>query len=287
MSQPYSIQSTINYIKNELNPIYSSRESESISYLLLEHVLNCSRMHLQLNKSDSVNDDKFELIAQFVEELKTNKPLQYILGEADFYDLKFKVNEHTLIPRPETEELVHTIINENKSTNLNVLDIGTGSGCIPICLAKNLNQAKLSTADISAKAIETAKKNAKLNDVEISFYNRDILKWMDFEWEEYDIIVSNPPYVTEAEKEKMEDNVLKYEPHTALFVSDHDPLIFYRTISELAISHLKKGGKLYFEINESLGEEMKELLEVKGFTNILLHQDINGRNRMMSAIKTA
>ena len=179
MSQPYSIQSTINYIKNELNPIYSSRESESISYLLLEHVLNCSRMHLQLNKSDSVKDDKFELIAQFVEELKTNKPLQYILGEADFYDLKFKVNEHTLIPRPETEELVHTIINENKSTNLNVLDIGTGSGCIPICLAKNLNQAKLSTADISAKAIETAKKNAKLNDVEISFYNRDILKWMD------------------------------------------------------------------------------------------------------------
>jgi len=287
MSQPYSIQSTINYIKNELNPIYSSREGESISYLLLEHVLDCSRMHLQLNKSDVVEDDTFELIAQFVEELKTKKPLQYILGEADFYDLKFKVNEHTLIPRPETEELVHAIINENKSSNLTILDIGTGSGCIPICLAKNLNQAKLSTADISAKAIETAKENAKSNDVEISFYNRDILKWEDFEWEEYDIIVSNPPYVTEAEKEKMEDNVLKYEPHTALFVSDHDPLIFYRTISELAISHLKKGGKLYFEINESLGKEMKELLEEKGFTNILLHKDINGKNRMMSAIKTA
>jgi len=287
MSQPYSIQSTINYIKNELNPIYSSREGESISYLLLEHVLDCSRMHLQLNKSDVVEDDTFELIAQFVEELKTKKPLQYILGEADFYDLKFKVNEHTLIPRPETEELVHAIINENKTTKLNILDIGTGSGCIPICLAKNLKQAKLSTADISAKAIETAKENARLNNVEISFYNRDILKWKDFNWEKYDIIVSNPPYVTEAEKEKMEDNVLKYEPHTALFVSNHDPLIFYRTISELAISHLKKGGKLYFEINESLGDEMKELLEEKGFTNILLHKDINGKNRMMSAIKTA
>ena len=287
MSQLYSIQSTINYIKKELNTIYSSRETESISYILLEHVLDYSRMQIQFSKTETLEQNTLEQVKNFVEELKTNKPIQYVLGEADFYELKFKVNEHTLIPRPETEELVHAIINENKSTNLTILDIGTGSGCIPICLAKNLNQAKISTADISEKAIETAKENAKLNDVEISFYNRDILKWMDFNWEKYDIIVSNPPYVTEAEKEKMEKNVLKYEPHTALFVSDHDPLIFYRTISELAISHLKKGGKLYFEINESLGNEMKELLKEKGFTNILLHKDINGKNRMMSAIKTA
>jgi protein-(glutamine-N5) methyltransferase, release factor-specific len=285
MSQLNNIQSTINYIKKELESIYSSRESESIAYILLEELLNYSRTQIQLNKTEAIQDEQFEKIKEYIADLKENKPIQYVLGEADFYELKFKVNQHTLIPRPETEELVHAIINENKDANLHVLDIGTGSGCIPICLAKHLLNADVKSIDISPGAIKTAKENAKLNSVQVRFEERDILNWEAYEWEQLDIIVSNPPYVTNAEKEKMEKNVLDFEPHTALFVSDHDPLIFYRRIAELAQEYLKEGGKLYFEINESLGKEMSELMEQKGFYNIQVRKDINGKDRMMSAIK--
>lgn len=285
MSQLNNIQSTINYIKKELESIYSSRESESIAYILLEELLNYSRTQIQLNKTEAIQDEQFEKIKEYIADLKENKPIQYVLGEADFYELKFKVNQHTLIPRPETEELVHAIINENKDENLHVLDIGTGSGCIPICLAKHLTNANVTSVDISPGAIKTARENAKLNSVQVRFEERDILNWEAYEWEQLDIIVSNPPYVTNAEKEKMEKNVLDFEPHTALFVSDHDPLIFYQRIAELAQEYLKEGGKLYFEINESLGKEMSELMEQKGFYNIQVRKDINGKDRMMSAIK--
>ncbi|WP_321300138.1 peptide chain release factor N(5)-glutamine methyltransferase [Marinifilum fragile] len=285
MSQLNNIQSTINYIKKELESIYSSRESESIAYILLEELLNYSRTQIQLNKNEPIHDEQFFQIKKYIADLKENKPIQYVLGEADFYELKFKVNQHTLIPRPETEELVHAIINENQEANLNVLDIGTGSGCIPICLAKHLTNANVTSVDISPGAIKTAKENAKLNAVQVRFEERDILNWEAYAWEQLDIMVSNPPYVTNAEKEKMEKNVLDFEPHTALFVSDHDPLIFYRRIAELAQEYLKKGGKLYFEINESLGKEMTELLERKGFSSIQVRKDINGKDRMMSAIK--
>ncbi|WP_372755971.1 class I SAM-dependent methyltransferase, partial [Labilibaculum sp.] len=165
------------------------------------------------------------------------------------------------------------------------LDIGTGSGCIPISLAKHLKAATIASADISSEAIKKAKENALLNQVEIKFHCRDILKWADFEWEKFDIIVSNPPYVTEAEKMLMEKNVLDHEPHTALFVSDDDPLLFYRNIANFALSNLKKDGKLYFEINESLGKEMVTLLEQKQFRQVRLIQDINGKNRIISALK--
>lgn len=281
-----TIQSTINYIKNELKEIYPARETESMAYILLEFVLQYSRIHIQLNKDEKIDNLTVSQIVNYTKELKTKKPLQYILGETEFYGLIFKVNEHTLIPRPETEELVHAILTENPISGLNILDIGTGSGCIPISLAKNLKKAKVASADISSGAIEKAKENALLNDVDIAFYNRDILRWEDFEWENYDIIVSNPPYVTESEKEKMDGNVLDHEPHTALFVTDHDPLIFYRTIANLASKYLNTNGKLYFEINESLGKEMIELLEGNNFTNIRLQKDINGKDRMISAIKS-
>lgn len=281
-----TIQSTINYIKKELQELYHVRETESMAYILLEYVLNYSKSQIQLNRSENISEDHFKQIDTYTQELKTSKPIQYILGETEFYDLTFKVNEHTLIPRQETEELVHAIINENQQKGLHILDIGTGSGCIPISLAKNLTNAHVSSADISAKAIEKAKENALLNQVDISFYHRDILNWKNYDWDQFDIIVSNPPYVTEAEKSKMEKNVLDHEPHTALFVSDHDPLIFYRTIAELALQYLKKNGKLYFEINESLGNEMLELLEKYKFENIRLMADINGKNRMVSAVKS-
>ncbi|PKQ66240.1 protein-(glutamine-N5) methyltransferase, release factor-specific [Labilibaculum manganireducens] len=285
MTPSNTIQSTINYIKKELAELYHARETESMAYILLEYVLNYSKSQIQLNRSENISDDDFKQIAVYTQELKTNKPIQYILGETEFYDLTFKVNEHTLIPRPETEELVHAIINENRQEGLHILDIGTGSGCIPISLAKNLKNAHVSSADISAEAIEKAKENAKFNQVDVHFFHRDILNWKNFDWDNFDIIVSNPPYVTEAEKSKMEKNVLDYEPHTALFVTDHDPLLFYRTIAELALLHLKKGGKLYFEINESLGNEMVILLKQKGFNSIRLRSDINGKTRMISAIK--
>ncbi len=286
MEKVNTIQATINYIKNELQEIYPARETESMAYILLEFVLKYSRIHIQLSKTEELEIASVSQIEKYVEELKTKKPIQYILGETEFYDLIFKVNEHTLIPRPETEELVHAIINENPISGLNILDIGTGSACIPISLAKNLKNANIASADISSEAIKKAKENAKLNTVDIKFFNRDILRWDDFEWENYDIIVSNPPYVTESEKEKMDANVLDHEPHTALFVSDHDPLLFYRTIANLASKYLNAKGKLYFEINESLGKEMIELLEEKNFTNIRLQKDINGKDRMISAIKS-
>ncbi len=286
MEKVNTIQSTINYIKNELKEIYPARETESLAYILLEFILKYNRIQIQLNKNEELKNLSVSQIKNYTKALKTKKPIQYILGETEFYDLIFKVNEHTLIPRPETEELVHAIINENPVSGLNILDIGTGSGCIPISLSKNLNKANLASADISSEAIEKAKENACINDVNIKFFNRDILRWEDFDWENYDIIVSNPPYVTESEKEKMDANVLDHEPHTALFVSNHDPLLFYRTIANLASKYLNTNGKLYFEINESLGKEMIKLLERNNFTNIRLRKDINGKDRMISAIKS-
>jgi release factor glutamine methyltransferase len=282
-----SIQSTINYIKKELETIYTLRECESIAFILIEYVLNYSKTQVQLNKTEKINQDQYNQILEYLSELKMNKPIQYVLGEAYFYDLVFNVNPFTLIPRPETEELVHAIISENTEHELSILDIGTGSGCIPICLAKFLKSAEVDSVDISNKAIETAKKNAELNQEQVNFYNRDFLQWENFEWKKYDIIVSNPPYVTEAEKEKMEKNVLNFEPHTALFVSNEDPLIFYRKIAEFAIIYLKEKGKLYFEINENLGNSMIELLLNKGFLDVQLRKDINGKDRILSAIKPA
>jgi release factor glutamine methyltransferase len=282
-----SIQSTINYIKKELETIYTLRECESIAFILIEYVLNYSKTQVQLNKTEKINQDQYNQILEYLSELKMNKPIQYVLGEAYFYDLVFNVNPFTLIPRPETEELVHAIISENTEHELSILDIGTGSGCIPICLAKFLKSAEVDSVDISNKAIETAKKNAELNQEQVNFYNRDFLQWENFEWKKYDIIVSNPPYVTEAEKEKMEKNVLNFEPHTALFVSNEDPLIFYRKIAEFAIIYLKEKGRLYFEINENLGNSMIELLLNKGFLDVQLRKDINGKDRILSAIKPA
>lgn len=283
MEPKNTVQSTINYIKTELIKSYPSREIESITYILLEHVLDWSRTQIHLKKEDYISNDDFNQISKFVDQLKTEQPLQYILGETEFYELTFKVNEHTLIPRPETEELVHAIIQENKRAGLKVLDIGTGSGCIPISLAKNLREANVSTTDVSEGATTMAKENAHLNEVNVLFHQRDILKWKEFDWDQYDIVVSNPPYVMEWEKEKMERNVLEYEPDLALFVSNDDPLIFYRTIAEFATVHLNKGGKIYFEINENLGAEMEELMAGKGFGNIEVRKDINGKDRMLVA----
>jgi release factor glutamine methyltransferase len=230
--------------------------------------------------------------------LKKEKPLQYIVGETEFYGLPFLVNENTLIPRPETEELVELII---KSYNLQpttynpkILDIGTGSGCIAISLAKNITNSQVFAIDVSEKALTTAKKNAEINEVTINFIQADILKVDDLENlsnsnsklpSQYDVIVSNPPYVRNLEKSEIKPNVLEYEPHLALFVDDSDALLFYRKIAELAKKNLKENGKLYFEINQYLGKETVELLENLGFNDVVLKKDIYGNDRIIQCTR--
>ncbi|WP_141882971.1 peptide chain release factor N(5)-glutamine methyltransferase, partial [Flavobacterium psychrophilum] len=217
-------------------------------------------------------------------QLKEQKPIQYILGETQFFGLPFYVNENTLIPRPETEELVEWIIKENLKIsslkNLKILDIGTGSGCIAISLAKNLPNASVFAIDVSDKALATAQKNAVLNEVDITFIEKNILQTEDLN-QEFDIIVSNPPYVRNLEKKEIHKNVLEYEPHLALFVEDNDSLLFYRKITELATRNLSNNGQLYFEINQYLGKETVELLEKYNFKNTTLKKDIYGNDRMI------
>ncbi len=284
MNSDQTIKSIQNLFKEELKSIYPQREIESITYILLEHILNYSKIEIQLNKYEKIEHFFLEKIFSALKELKKSVPIQYIIGETEFYDLTFKVNEFTLIPRQETEELVHLIINENKIVAPHILDIGTGSGCIPIVLAHRIAGANVSSVDVSEEAIAVAKENAILNHVAIDFYPRNFLKWETYLWEKkYDVIVSNPPYIKESEKEFMTENVLANEPHLALFVNDDDPLIFYRRIAEFAKEYLKKGGKLYFEINKALGQEMIELQESLGFSSVQLIQDLNGRDRMTSA----
>jgi release factor glutamine methyltransferase len=220
-----------------------------------------------------------------VKQLKQQRPVQYILGKADFYKLQFVVNEQVLIPRPETEELVDLIIRELKQTNApDILDIGTGSGCIAITLKKNLPAATVAALDVSEGALKVAMQNAVSNQVAVSFFQQDILKTNTLPeavFRQFDCIVSNPPYICISEKKEMDKNVLEHEPHLALFVPDEDPLLFYKAIADFALNHLKPKGKLYFEINAAYGLETKQMLEKKGFKNVILISDLNNKNRIL------
>ena len=285
----------------ELSPIYDEAEVESFFYLILEDKHKLKRIDLALQNDLVFSENEIQNWNTIVEQLKQEIPIQYILGETNFYGLNFEVNENVLIPRPETEELVDWIIESEKlgvgslklgvaGENLKVLDIGTGSGCIAISLAKNLQNFQVFAIDISEKAIEIAEKNAKKNSVSIHFINANILKCNDLDELptinnqlpiKYDIIVSNPPYVRNLEKAEIKKNVLDNEPHLALFVDDNDALIFYKKIAELALKNLSKKGKLYFEINQYLGKETVELLTKMNFKNIELRKDIYGNDRMI------
>lgn len=273
---------------NELSSWYDEKEIESFFYLMLESFHRKKRIDLALEPA--IEMDALQLLRweSALAELKKHKPIQYILGETEFYGLPFLVNESVLIPRPETEELVSLILKSTKyevrSTKLSILDIGTGSGCIPIALKQNLPEAEVYAIDVSEKALAMAKKNAELNQVVVHFRLQDILAMEDL-GQSFDIIVSNPPYVRHLEKAEIQPNVLEYEPHLALFVEDNDALLFYRKIAALAQKHLTANGKLYFEINQYLGNEMVALVESFGFTKVQLHQDIYGNDRMVSAVK--
>ena len=265
---------------------YPKTEIQSFFKILVEFRLKLSRIDVALNSDYEINTLDLNFLQKALIDLKKHKPIQYITGETEFYNLPFKVNEHVLIPRPETEELVDWIVADSKletqHSKLNMLDIGTGSGCIPISLAKNLPNTKVSAIDISLEALKTAKINAQLNNANIHFIEKDILNTNSLP-EVYNVIVSNPPYVRELEKDEMQKNVLDNEPHLALFVENNNPLLFYDIIADLAKSHLTKNGHLYFEINQYLGKETTDLLSIKGFKNIELRKDIFGADRMIKA----
>ena len=294
------------YYASELEKIYGSNEANALIMILLEHYFGIDRVKMALEPELRLSESELLTLHFAVKDLLKNKPIQYILGETEFCGMRFFVDENTLIPRPETEELVNQLVScsvsqlpsypsfrpkrsgvEKSPTNISILDIGTGSGCIAISLAKLLKNSVVTAVDISEKALEVAKNNAEAYGVNVIFIKDDILnpKNQELIENQYDIIVSNPPYVCESEKSEMRANVLDYEPSSALFVSDNDPLIFYRKILEFAQKALKPDGEVWFEINEKFGEEMKNLCIEKGFTNVEIIKDFRERDRMIKATR--
>lgn len=280
------MQNAIKHIQSELQGLYPETEIRSFGNLIVQKLTGFSRTQIILNKNTIFSEKQLHTIKSFIEKLKKFVPIQYILGETEFYGLTFIVNNSVLIPRPETEELVAWIDTENKKdATLQILDIGTGSGCIAIALKHELQNSTIDAFDISEKALETALNNAKYNNLEVNFLLVDILNPSDF-GKKWDIIVSNPPYIPEQEKVEIEPNVLDHEPHLALFVPDNDPLLFYRNIAYFAKNHLQPGGKLYFEIHRKFGESCVKLLSEMGFQDIELRKDISGNDRMVRAVNS-
>ncbi|CAI8197254.1 MAG: Release factor glutamine methyltransferase [Flavobacteriaceae bacterium] len=270
----------------QLQGMYDREEIHSFFYLLCDSFLNYRRFDVSMNHDRLLSKPTIARFDSALARLQAQEPIQYILGCTEFYGLPFQVNKHTLIPRPETEELVDWILShvQNQGAVLDILDIGTGSGCIAVALAKNLPRASISALDISHKAIALAKENAINNQVSVSFSDQDILDTKSLE-KKYDVIVSNPPYVRQQERKAMHTNVLAYEPSNALFVSNEDPLLFYRKIAQLAKVSLKANGWLYFEINEYLSLEMESLLDEIGFMNIEIKNDFRAVPRMIKCQK--
>jgi len=258
---------------------YSDKELISIAYIVIEEILGLNKINVIINNANVISTNDEVKINEIIKDLIANKPIQYILGKANFFNLSFIVNKHVLIPRQETEQLINWILNYEFNS---VLDIGTGSACIPISLSKN-STANITAIDISSNAIKIAKKNADNYNLNITFLCEDIFKFNPDS--KFDLIVSNPPYVLESEMKKMHKNVLNFEPHNALFVEDSDPLIFYNYIAQFAFKYLNSKGALFFEINESFGVEIKLILNKLDFVNIELKKDLNGKDRMIKAIK--
>ncbi len=269
---------------HSLSEIYDQEEVLSFFYMLSEKILGLQRVHVAVHLDRILSNDEIVSFDTATKRLENQEPIQYILGKTEFYGLPFLVNQHVLIPRPETEELVDWIVKDqiNKKDPLKILDIGTGSGCIAVSLAKNLPEAEVYAIDISGKAIEVAKENAEKNGVAIVFMQLDILIANKLP-QKFDIIVSNPPYVRASEKQEMKPNVLDNEPLLALFVSDNDPLVFYEKITELAIKCLKPSGALYYEINQYLGSETKHMIKAQGFESVVVRKDIYNNERMIKA----
>ncbi len=280
-----TIKNQICLITGALSPNYPVEEARAIAYRLLEHFLGYNLAEIHQRYHDDLPAHLLDKIQNVLPDLKNNKPLQYVLGQTMFYDYTFRVNPKVLIPRPETEELVHWIIEENPGFGGTILDIGTGSGCIAVALAGKLPGSRVSAMDYSGEILEVARENARLNELDIQFFQGDILSGKPDDYpREFDIIVSNPPYVTELEKKLMHANVLEHEPAEALFVHGGDPLVFYRRMATLAKYWLKPGGKIYFEMNGSFEKPMIALLQDSGFHDVVLKKDLFGKNRMIKGV---
>lgn len=285
---------TLQYLRQQfhctLETLYPNEEIDSFFFILTERWLQINRLKLALEPYYRVTEKQQSKFLKALKRLEAYEPIQYIVGETHFFSLPIKVNKHTLIPRPETEELVQWILDDTQKLEpscINILDIGTGSGCIAIALAKHLPEAKIYALEVSEKALQIAQANAELNQVKVSFEQENILSPTEahvFSNLKFDVIVSNPPYVRQLEKQQMKPNVLDYEPHLALFVENTDALLFYRAISAFAVKNLKSQGHLYFEINQYLGEEMKALLQ-QDYNNMTLRKDLFGNDRMLKATK--
>ena len=279
------------YIHKVLSKTYPKTEIDSFFFLIMEEMLNLQRIDTVLTPNFLITQDNLTRLKNIIIRLQNEEPIQYILKKTTFYGLPFIVDKNTLIPRPETEELVAWIIKEaskiklQKGKKLSILDIGTGTGCIAISLAKNISKTHISALDISEDALKIAKQNALLNNVEIDFYEIDILNTNSLP-QQFDIIVSNPPYVRESEKIGIKKNVLQNEPHIALFVENENPLLFYKKIADLAKKYLSEKGVLFFEINQYLEKETGKMLEKKGFKNIDLKKDLFGNYRMIQCNNT-
>ena len=291
------------YIRKSLEPLYPPEEICSLTGWILEKVCNLSRHQQILRKDIQLSHSENNSIQTIIERLRNLEPIQYVFGETEFYGLTFEVGPPVLIPRPETEELVHRILHEFKGikssedlkkspvSTINMLDIGTGSGCIAITLAKHLSDSAMYALDISDDALQIAKRNAQRNNVSVQFFHADILTYPPLEEAEgghyfhslpqFNLIVSNPPYVKNSEKSAMKPNVLDYEPHSALFVPDDDPILFYRHIAEFALDKLTANGILYFEINPSCSEMIGAMLSQKGFSDIDIYKDLSEKERFI------
>ncbi len=276
------------YFSEQLSNLYPKTEIDTFFFILIEEKLSLQRIDTVLQPDFFIENPILKHLKEITTRLLAEEPIQYILGNTEFYGLPFIVTKNTLIPRPETEELVSWILEEYKCFNtmqnnaISILDIGTGTGCIPISLAKNTTNTLISAIDVSKKALEIAKQNALLNKVTVNFLEINILKANTLP-KQFNIIVSNPPYVRELEKVEIKNNVLENEPHLALFVEDNNPLIFYKKIADLATKQLTKNGLLFFEINQYLGKETITMLKEKGFNNVTLKKDIFNNDRMIMA----
>ncbi|MBL6449839.1 peptide chain release factor N(5)-glutamine methyltransferase [Fulvivirga sp. 29W222] len=279
---PDSPKKLFKYIIDGIHLEESVEEIQSIAYLVMEHVFGMDRAEIILDRSINVSNSKEKELKEFIKRINTHEPIQYIIGKTEFYGREFKVDRGVLIPRGETEELVQLIIKENHGKKIKFLDIGTGTGCIPITLLKELKGSRAFAIDYDPRAIKVSRKNAQLHSIQVEFMLIDILN-EPIPVQTLDVIVSNPPYVTENDRLQMKPNVLKYEPAMALFVEDSDPLLYYRRIAELAKSTLKEHGVLYFEINERFGKEVQALLEVMDYSNVQIVKDLHGKDRIVRA----
>jgi release factor glutamine methyltransferase len=281
-----SVEAILNYYQAELSFLYSSSEIRHITAIVFEHLMGWKGSSVWLKRDQRLSESELLNFHFTLKRLVKGEPVQYVTGSAHFYGLVFDVNPYVLIPRPETEELVEWIVKETKPS-ARILDIGTGSGCIPIALKTAIPDCELTGIDISSEAIEVAHLNAKKNKVSVSFHCADVMKkeFSTIVGGNWDVIVSNPPYIPLYEIQDMHDNVKNYEPHLALFVSENDPLIFYKRIAEIAQRLLIDTGKIYFEISHKKGEEVVRLLQSMGFNNCVIKKDMQGNDRMVSAVK--